>query len=181
MQGTPTERATLLITITAATVAFGLGSNLGAFDVIFFDALLTVWVIATIVLVGSFVTSLPPRHVGGRLVLLLPSGWLLAALMSDPASEGLASRVLFALTIAVTVVCLPFIAWALISAINPEFIDLPRLNRIAVAGAVIAFALIGYGLGARNDLFLSCDDFKISGNDLPPNCTSGPDTANPGS
>jgi uncharacterized membrane protein len=181
MQGTPTERATLLITVTAATVAFALGFNLGAFDAIFFDALLTVWVVATVVLVGSFVTSLPPKYVGGRLVLLLPSGWLLAALVSDPAGEDAASRALFGLTIAVTVVCLPFIAWALISAINPEFIDLPRLNRVAVVGAVVAFALIGYGLGARNDLFLSCDDFKISGNDLPGNCTSGPDTANPGS
>ena len=181
MEGTTTERATLLITVTAASVAFGLGFNLGAFDAVFFDALLAMWVVATVVLIGSFLTRLPPQYLGGRLALLLPSAWLLAALVADPSGEDAASRVLLGLTIVMTVVCLPFIAWFLISAINPDFIDLPRTNRLAVIGAVVAFSLIGYGLGARNDLFLNCDDFKISGNDLPDNCTSGPNTANPGS
>ena len=180
MRDTTTDRATLLITVTAASVAFGIGFNMGAFDEIFFDALLTVWVIATIVLLGSALTDLPPAGWPGRLVLLLPSGWLIAALVADPSGDDSASRALLGFTVAVTLVCLPFIAWILISAINPEFVDLPRPNRVAVLGAVVAFAIVGYGLGARNDLFLTCDDFKVSGNDLPQNCTSGPTTANPG-
>ena len=77
------------------------------------------------------------------------------------------------------VVCLPFIVWVLAAAINPDFIKLPRPNRIAVVAGVLVFALIGYGIGARNDVFLDCDDFKVSGNDLPANCTSGPKTPNP--
>ena len=32
------------------------------------------------------------------------------------------------------------------------------------------FIIIGFAFGARNDMFLDCEDFKISGNDLPSNC-----------
>ena len=65
MEGKPIERATLLITVTAATVAFGVGFNLGAFDRVFFDALLSVWVISTLVLLGSLLTSRPRSTSGG--------------------------------------------------------------------------------------------------------------------
>ena len=42
-------------------MAFTLAFNLGAFGTVFFDAIFTAWVIATIVLVGSLVSKLPPQ------------------------------------------------------------------------------------------------------------------------
>jgi hypothetical protein len=39
-----------------------------------------------------------------------------------------------------------------------------------VMAAVGLFMIIGFVIGARNDMFLNCGDFKISGNDLPANC-----------
>lgn len=173
------DRATLLITVAASSGAFIIGFNYGAFDVVFFDALLSVWVVATIVLVASLVTNLPPRNWFGRLMLLMPSLWVVFALLADPAGQDAASDVLYTLTLIVTLVTLPFIAWVLVSAINPDFLQLPRPNRIAIIATVLVFALIGFGMGERNDLFLNCDDFKISGNDLPDNCVSGPNTPNP--
>lgn len=180
MDNNVTDRATLLITVTAATVAFGLAFNEGAFDTIFFDVYMTVWVIATAVLVGSLVSELPPRDWWGRLVLLLPTAWIVAAWIGGPADQDTAADVLFVLTIIVTVISLPFVAWVLISVINPDFVGLPTRNRIAVLAGVLVFALAGYAMGARNDMFLNCDDFKVSGNDLPANCASGPNTPNPG-
>jgi hypothetical protein len=59
-RGTSAERATLLIAVPSASLAFTLAFNLGAFDTIFFDAVFTMWVIATIVLFGSMVSKLPP-------------------------------------------------------------------------------------------------------------------------
>jgi hypothetical protein len=114
-------------------------------------------------------------------VLLLPTAWIISAWIAGPTGENAAGRTLFALTIAVTVVCLPFVTWVLVSAVNPDFVELPSGNRMAVIASVVVFALIGYGLGTRNDIFLNCDDFKVSGNDLPANCASGPNTLNPGS
>lgn len=180
MEATPSDRASLLIAVAASSGAFAIGFNLGAFGVVFFDRLLAIWVVASIVLLASFVTDLPPRRWPGRLVLAVPSLWMVLALLSDPAGEDAASQLVFAVTLVVTLVTLPFIAWSLLSALKPDVLDLPRRHRIALAGAVVGFALVGLGIGARNDLLLTCDDFKLSGNDLPANCVSGPRTPNPG-
>ncbi|GMQ86361.1 MAG: hypothetical protein BMS9Abin07_1935 [Acidimicrobiia bacterium] len=174
MPGTPSERATLLVTVGSATLAFMLGFNLGAFGVIFFDQLLLVWVIATIVLVASIVSDLPPRTWPRRLILLLPSLWVLSAWVENAQDIANGDRVVFFLTLAVTVVSLPFVAWILVTAINTDFAELPTGNKLMVIAAVGFALVVGFGIGARNDTILTCDDFKISGNDLPANCVEVP-------
>ena len=134
------------------------------------DQLLTVWVIATIVFVASIVSDLPPGTWPRRLVLLLPSLWLLSAWIDNSADTTNGERAAFVLTLVVTVIAMPFVAWILVTAINTDFVELPSKNKAAVIAAVGIFVIIGFGIGARNDLLLNCDDFKISGNDLPENC-----------
>jgi hypothetical protein len=168
--GTPPERATLLISVASASVAFMLAFNLGAYGEIFFDQIFTVWVTSTIVFVGSISSRLPPNSWPARLVLLIPSVWLLVAWADNPRNEDVGESALLWLTLIITVVALPFVAWMLVSTINPDFRDLPRPNKLTVAVAVIAFFAAGYLIGARNDVILTCDDFKVSGNDLPANC-----------
>lgn len=168
--GGPSDRATLLITAGSATVAFSVGFNYGAFGVIFFGQLLTIWVISTIVLVGSLVSDLPPDTWPRRLVLLVPSLWLVAAWMDNTTIFDASERFAFALTVVVTLFVLPFVAWILITTINSDFVDLPGRKKGIVIASVGLFIVIGLAFGARNDVFLSCDDFKVSGNDLPTNC-----------
>ncbi len=179
METSAADRASLLIAVATASGAFIIGFNFGAFDVIFFDALLSIWVVSTIVLIASFITNLPPRNWFGRLILLSPSVWIILAWIADPAGKDAASDALYVFTLILTLVTLPFVAWVLVSAINPGFLDLPRPNRMAVIAALVVFALAGFAMGQRNDVFFNCDDFKVSGNDLPANCTSGPNTPNP--
>ncbi len=171
---TPSDRATLLIAAGSATFAFMLGFNLGAFNVIFFDQLLLVWVISTIVLIASIISDLPPQTWPRRLVLLLPTLWLLSAWVDNSQDFAQGDRTVFLLTLAVTVVALPFVAWILVTAINTDFAELPRFNKLIVIGAVGIALVVGFGIGARNDFILNCDDFKISGNDLPDNCIEVP-------
>ena len=180
MEGTTAERVTLLVTASSASVAFMLAFNLGAFSVVFVDQLLTVWVLATIVLVGSLFSKLPPQNWAGRILLLLPSGWILAAWWAGPTGRDATGNVVLGITIALTLVVLPFIVWVLVSAINPDFIHLPKSNRITIIGAVLFFVVAGYAMGARNDFFLNCDDFKVSGNDLPANCVQVDNTSGSG-
>lgn len=168
--GSATERATLLVAVGSAIVAFMLGFNLGAFGVVFFDQLLVVWVIATIVLIASIVSDLPPNTWPRRLILLIPSLWVLAAWVDNAESVAGGERIVFLLTLAVTAVALPFVAWILVTAINTDFDELPRGNKLLVVAAVGIAIVVGFGIGARNDTILTCDDFKISGNDLPDNC-----------
>jgi hypothetical protein len=168
--GTPPERATLLISVASASVAFMLAFDLGAFGEVFFDQIFTVWVTSTIVFVGSISSRLPPNSWTARLVLLIPTVWLLVAWINNPRNEGAGESALLWLALIITVVALPFVAWMLVSTINPDFRDLPRSNKLTVAVAVVVFFAAGYVAGARNDVLLTCDDFKVSGNDLPANC-----------
>lgn len=169
-EATPSDRATLLITAGSSTVAFTVGFNLGAFGVVFFDQLLAVWVIATVVMVASIVSNLPPRTWPRRLVLLVPTLWIIAAWIDNEFSFDSSERIVFALTVAVTMFVLPVVAWTLITAINTDFAELPRKRKAIVLATVGLALVIGLGIGARNDLILNCGDFKISGSDLPENC-----------
>jgi hypothetical protein len=170
MEATASDRAALLITAGSATIAFSVGFNMGAFGVIFFGQLLAIWVISTIVLVGSLVSDLPPRTWPRRLVLLVPSLWLAAAWLDNTTAFSSNEKIAFALTVAVTLFVLPVVAWILITAINSDFVDLPGRKKGIVIATVGLFIIIGFAFGARNDVFLNCDDFKVSGNDLPANC-----------
>ncbi len=170
MATTSSDRATLLITAGSASVAFAIGFRLGAFGVVFFDQLLAVWVISTVILLASVVTDLPPKTWPRRLVLLVPSLWIVAAWIDNTYSFDRSERIVFTLTVVVTMFVLPLVAWILITAINPEFADLPGRRKGIVVGTVGLVIIIGFAMGARNDTFLNCGDFKISGNDLPANC-----------
>ena len=167
---TPSDRATLLITAGSATVAFAVGFNMGAFGVIFFGQLLAIWVIATVVLVGSLVSDLPPDTWPRRLVLLVPSLWIIAAWVDSNYSFNRSERFVFAMTVIVTLIVLPAVAWILVTVVNTDFAELPGRKKGIVIATVGLFIIIGFAFGARNDMFLDCEDFKISGNDLPSNC-----------
>jgi hypothetical protein len=145
---------------------------LGAFNVVLFDQLLTVGVIATIVLVASIVSDLPPDTWSRRLISVLPSLWMLAAWFQNTQDITSGERIVSALTVVVTVVALPFQAWILVTAINTDFADLPRGNKLVVIVAVAVTFVVG--VGYRNDTILTCDDFEISGSDLPENCIQVP-------
>ena len=170
MEAPPSDRATLLITVASASVAFVLGFNLGAFGVIFFDQLLTVWVISTIVFVASIVSDIPPHTWPRRLVLLTPTLWIVASWMDNTFGIATFDRIAFTLTVGVTVFVLPLVAWILITVINADFANLPATRKGVVIASIAFFIIVGFAIGARNDMFLNCGDFKISGNDLPSNC-----------
>ena len=168
--GTPAERATLLISVASASVAFMLAFNLGAYGEVFFDQIFTVWIAATLVFLGSILTRLPPNTWPSRLVLLLPTVWILIAWVDNPRKEDAGESALLWLTLLITVIALPFAAWILVSTINPDFRDLARSYKITIGAVVVVVFAVGYLIGARNDVLLTCDDFKVSGNDLPANC-----------
>ena len=66
--------------------------------------LLSIWVVATIVLVASFITGLPPQNWFGRLILLIPSVWIILAWIAGPAGDDAASDALYVFTLIVTLV-----------------------------------------------------------------------------
>lgn len=164
------DRATLLIAAGSAAVAFSIGFNYGAFDAVFFGDVFRVWVVATVVFFGSLISRLPPHTWPRRLVLLVPTLWLLASWIDNNLDLANSDKIVTGVTVVVTFIALPFVGWFLITAINTDFANLPRTHKGVVLGTIAAFLVMGAFLGARNDALLTCDDFKISGNDLPANC-----------
>jgi hypothetical protein len=86
--------------------------------------------------------------------------------------------VLFVLATLSYLVCLPYALYLVIEIINPQILTLqgwgPKLGLVAAAGFFLA---AGYGAGVRNDLFMTCHDFEISGDTPPSNCRSAADPA----
>jgi len=170
IEASSADRATLLIAAGSASVAFMVGFNYGAFGVVFFEQVFTVWVISTIVFVASVFTRLEPNTWPKRLILLVPSLWMVISWLSNNTDLARIDDTALFFSIVVSFVSLPFVGWILITTINSDFSELARGNKAAVMAAVAVFLLLGLFLGARNDLVLDCDDFKVSGNDLPANC-----------
>ena len=149
--------------------------NLGVFQTVFFEHGFTIWVAST----AAFLASLFVRRPNdaplltwrGRFVMLLPSVWLVVLLFDDPTSQGEAADVVFWVTIAVVVIALPYMLYVVVLVVTPDLIDLKERRLVyALAGIVLSIGVVGYGVGARNELFLSCHDFQVSGNDLPARC-----------
>ena len=180
IEGPASDRAAVLIAAGSSAVAFMVGFNYGAFDTVFFDQVFTVWVVSTILFGASLVTRMPPRTWPRRIVLLLPTLWLIVAWVNNNTEADNAEAILEGVTLAVTLVALPFAGWFVITAINTEFANLPGKHKAAVVGTVALFLVLGFAFGARNDIILTCDDFKVSGNDLPANCVKTTTTTSAG-
>ncbi|MGI9666210.1 MAG: hypothetical protein ACR2N2_03795 [Acidimicrobiia bacterium] len=165
------NRAALLIVAGSSTIAFMLGFNFGAFGEVFFEQVFAVWVLATVVLVASIVAPLPPHTWPRRAILLLPSAWIVLAWIDTTQELQRSDQLLLIVTVAVTVIALPLVGWFLITAINADFAQLPQRHRRIVVAGTAFFLVAGLLFGVFHNNVLSCNDFKISGNFEPENCT----------
>jgi hypothetical protein len=170
-------RTYLLAVVGLSTVLWDLGFNLGAFGTIFFDKLFFVWVACTTILIGSLFVPAKKRPFGpfGAVVMTLPTIWLILQVW-DTLSINEAEIIdidiaIFVIAIVVTVLSLPYVARILISVTVSESLSIKsRKLQTAVIAIAVAAGLTGYFVGTNNHLFLTCQDFKVSGNDLPANC-----------
>lgn len=175
MSGTD-SKTFVLAAIAMATAAWEITFNLGVYDAIFFSHGFAIWVATTAAFLASLFVRRPDDQPllswRGRFVMLLPTVWLLLVLVSDaPAQDQAATGLVFWVSIAVIVLALPYLLYVIVLVITPDLVGLKdRRLLAALAGIVLAIGLIGYGVGVRNELFVTCYEFQVSGNDLPPRC-----------
>ena len=176
MTDRPVELDPTLRSVVVATLAgsFWLGwicFTLGAWGVVFFDRILTLWVASlamfiVIAAVGGPRNLLRPHH----LALLLPSLWLATAFLIPSANLDDGGPWLW-LTVAMTLVGLPYLCAFLIQMLTPGYGELRRhRNLLIVATAVFVIAVLSFGVGRFNNRIFTCEDFRVSGNALPPTC-----------
>lgn len=164
-----------LATVTLALLVWPIGFNLGAYGVVFYADIFAIVVATSATLVVAMLLAPPGQRPPWYITVALaaPAGWLIAAVtLFDSVSEAARSPGLGAIGLGVVVISLPVIMRTLLRLFNPELSG-PRSLRVRVGtvAIILGAALAGFVVGANNDAFLFCEDFKVAGADLPPNCT----------
>ena len=163
------------LAVAAALVAWWPAFTLGAWGSVFFEQILMLWAAAT----AAFVVVLLkegsqrlPRLLAAS--LLLPSVWLVGAVIPLDENSLLSDMVTW-FGVGITLVGLPFMVWVILQVARPDVAEMVSVRTWVVAGVAVAVVvLLSFGLGRFNYVFLTCEDFRVSGNALPPNCAPGP-------
>jgi hypothetical protein len=165
----------IVLSTTVSYIAFWYG----VFGTIFFDYLLYVWIAATAALLASlFIPQMetPPLKLPwrGRFILALPTVWLVLSTFIDveayrPDSPG--TWVLWVVTLASAFLTLPYLLYVIIVAVVPDIDRLTHTKlRVALLGILLVTAIAGFVIGKNHPRFLTCENFKVGGHDIPRNC-----------
>ena len=172
-------RVFLLSAIALSASVFSVAFWFGVFGVVFFENLFSIWVIATSTLLASlFVRRALPLPTGlrwrRRFVLALPTLWLvLEAVLVGMGLDDRAWAVwaIWLSMIAVAFVTMPYLVYLVVVAVVPDIDQLRQVqHRLALVSIALVIAVAGIAIGANHQLFLTCQDFKVSGSDLPSDC-----------
>jgi hypothetical protein len=163
--------------VTISLVVWPIAFNLGAFDQVFYTDVFRFVVAAT---AGLAVSVLANPYAGQRrwrthVILAAPAGWLfLAAVLTTSTAEAATNPILGPLALLIVVVSIPTVLRMMTDMFVPGFRSYTS-RRLLIGGmaVVIAIGVAGYVVGANNNVFLTCDDFKIAGSDQPTNCSPG--------
>jgi len=78
---------------------------------------------------------------------------------------------LWLLTLASAFLTLPYLLYVIILAIVPDIDRLTRPKlRVALLGILLVMGVAGFMIGKNHPRFLTCENFKVGGHDIPANC-----------
>lgn len=148
--------------------------TLGAYHVVFYYQLLTLWAVSTGVLLSALLLrERLPRHGWMYLACLaLPSVWLsIAAIV--PHKGGTPRELLFLAGGILSVIGTPLLTWTLLRILLFGESELSARQQWRVVGTIALVGVLAFTLGTLNHVFLTCGDFNVSGNSVPKGCRPG--------
>ncbi|MGW1545564.1 hypothetical protein [Streptomyces sp. NPDC002346] len=148
--------------------------TLGAYNVIFYDQMLTLWAVSTAVMLTGLLVPTRRQHHGWVYwsCLALPTVWLVIAAVV-PRSGSWPGETLFLAGGILSIIGTPLLAWVLLQLLLFGETELTDRQRRTVVGVVVIVGGLAYALGEFNHVFLTCGDFDISGNSVPSGCRPG--------
>ena len=165
--------------VVLSPVIFQVGFNYGAFDVVFVEHLLTIWVASLAAIVMSFIVApdTPGRPGWIRRVLLaLPTFWIVSEFAMFAWSQEWPWLEVVEQTLgwAMVLVGLPVILHTLLSTAYPGVGQVVTGGlRVALVVVWLAALGLGYLVGDNHDSFFLCEDFERSGSYVPQGCWEG--------
>jgi hypothetical protein len=171
----PEIRTFFVSTIGAGLVAWDIAFNFGAFHTVFFARRHQVAVVLFVVVLGTIVLR---RQVNVNWWLLgilsIPMLWIFFRLAFPVRDAGSPASQIDGVLFILVVMLYPMVFWIVLRLAAPDYFSIPN-RRLKVMSVVIVIVItfVGYAIGEQNSRFLSCDEFKVSGNDLPADCADG--------
>lgn len=166
-------RVRIGVVVAMSIAGWGPAFTLGAWGVLFFEQILSVWAGATAALIAVLIWPPQRRYLIFTLAaLLVPTLWLVLAITTRPESTHLLLVALDAFSFIAGLLGIPVTISVLAQIIWPDLgrnTTIPQ--RLIAAGIVVTISVLAYTLGVNNSLFLTCEDFTISGNSQPPGCS----------
>ena len=161
------------ITVATSLLVWWPAFTLGVYRAIFFEQLFALWAAATAAFLVA-VLLLGRRAQPAVYSLLLPSVWILLTWLTPADTTSLEHDVLLWLGALVTLAGLPaMVAIVLVMVVPGAESVTGRRDNVVAIGAVALVVVLSYTLGTQHAHLLTCEDFKISGNDQPAGCTPG--------
>ncbi|WP_322779494.1 hypothetical protein [Frankia sp. Cas4] len=171
-------RSFLVAAITLGLITWRVAFNLGAYNTVFYEDVYAVVVASTIAFGASFLAPHEaPRRVripavSGRILLAAPAIWTVLALsVTGSLTAAESSPILMALGVIIGATSVPCVLLLLARVVVPS---LETLRGRPLAVLIVMTALVaaaGWLTGRHNDRFMTCNDFKVAGQDQPRNCT----------
>lgn len=173
------SKAFLLSAVALSASLFSVAFWYGVFGTFFFEQIFFVWVAATVALLTSL--FIPRAHAlpsfvawRGRILLLVPSLWLVLQALETTLLPGAASGPWYwGAAIVSAALTMPYLIYVLVLVAVP---DVDSLSHTRLKVGLIAIAALmagaGFAIGRNHPLFLTCQDFKVAGDEIPENCRS---------
>ena len=159
------------ITVATSLIVWWPAFTLGVYNTIFFEQIFALWAAATAAFFVA-VLLLGRRAQPAVYSLLLPSVWILLTWLTPADTTRLGHDVLFWLGVVVTLAGFPaMVALVLVMVVPGVESVRRRRDTVVTIGAIALVVVLSFTLGTQHPRLLTCEDFKISGNDQPAGCT----------
>lgn len=147
------------------------------YGTIFFEQHLALWAAATSAFLSlGFSRGIRVWRRPAMMALLLPSLWVVLAWIVPVGGTTGIHQVLFWLGVVITVFGLPALAAFMVRMLIPTAERLEGRGKFAAVGFVALVMLVSFVIGTQHPRMLTCEDFSISGNFAPENCSPGTGT-----
>ncbi|MFX4292105.1 hypothetical protein [Streptomyces bohaiensis] len=167
-------RGFFAVTVSAALVGWDLAFTWGAYGTVFYNRTTQLLVLSLVVLLGRWALRQQVREHGWVTFLFaLPALWVVFRLLAPVIAPGRAFEVVDGVLTGAMVLSLPLVLWVVARLLAPGYFALPQ-RRMRVASVVIVAVVSAVGLvvGAWNDHFFTCADFRVAGDYPPPGCAA---------
>ena len=167
----------ILSAVAVSLTTWNIAFSLGAYNTIFFDRLFAIWVINFAVLLACLFLPRAERPISGWGIAALstPTLWLiLSAVQIQQEQWTWLDNTIYLISILLLVTCLPYVVYVVVIITQEEALRIrPRRLLYALIIIAIAMSILGYLMGAYNELLMTCHDFEVAGWFKPENCHVG--------